>query len=255
MFTLLRKVRKSLISAGSTRKYVLYAIGEIALVVIGILIALQVSAWSEERKERRVERNYLTVLYEEYTFNSEELKRCININNLNVAGAKELLKHTGPGTATLSDSAFSKLLFRTINAESQFRPSSGVLTEMLSSGKLDVLQNSELKTELAAWNNVIEKLRHQESELQRFRYRLIDYTTNELNMRSAVDHAFGNSFGFGSSPFKGDNRMILKDPVFDNLLLGFNVTGQYLNGGYYAPAQATIDHILELISQDLSSSR
>ncbi len=55
MLTFLRKIRKSLIESGSTRKYLLYAIGEVALVVIGILIALQINNWNEWRKERIIE--------------------------------------------------------------------------------------------------------------------------------------------------------------------------------------------------------
>ncbi len=53
MLTFLRRIRKSLINSGSTRKYLLYAIGEIALVVIGILIALQINNWNEERKSEQ----------------------------------------------------------------------------------------------------------------------------------------------------------------------------------------------------------
>ena len=48
MLTFLRKIRKSLIESGIARKYLLYAIGEIALVVIGILIALQINNWNEK---------------------------------------------------------------------------------------------------------------------------------------------------------------------------------------------------------------
>jgi hypothetical protein len=52
MLTFLRKIRKSFIEPGSARKYLLYALGEIALVVIGILIALQINNWNEWRKDR-----------------------------------------------------------------------------------------------------------------------------------------------------------------------------------------------------------
>ncbi len=50
MLTFLRKIRKSLIDSGNARKYLLYAIGEIALVVIGILIALSINNWNEGNK-------------------------------------------------------------------------------------------------------------------------------------------------------------------------------------------------------------
>ena len=52
MLTFLRKIRRSLIDSGAMRKYLLYAFGEIALVVIGILIALQINNWNEEKKTR-----------------------------------------------------------------------------------------------------------------------------------------------------------------------------------------------------------
>ena len=49
MITLFRRIRQKLIDSGSASKYVLYALGEILLVVIGILIALQVNNWNEKR--------------------------------------------------------------------------------------------------------------------------------------------------------------------------------------------------------------
>tara|TARA_R110002096_G_C14359795_1_gene703880 strand:- start:5 stop:796 length:792 start_codon:yes stop_codon:yes gene_type:complete len=50
MIKFFRKIRKNLLSEGKTEKYFKYAIGEIILVVIGILIALQVNNWNETRK-------------------------------------------------------------------------------------------------------------------------------------------------------------------------------------------------------------
>ena len=59
MLTFLRKIRKLLIEPGNARKYLLYAVGEIALVVIGILIALQINNWNEWRKDRIIEKEIL----------------------------------------------------------------------------------------------------------------------------------------------------------------------------------------------------
>lgn len=52
MLTFFRRIRKGLLNTGSTGKYVLYAVGEIALVVVGILIALQINNWNEDSKAR-----------------------------------------------------------------------------------------------------------------------------------------------------------------------------------------------------------
>ena len=69
MLTFLRKIRRSLVDSGSTGKYLMYAFGEIALVVIGILIALQVNNWNEERKFRVLEVELLQEYQEELQYN------------------------------------------------------------------------------------------------------------------------------------------------------------------------------------------
>jgi hypothetical protein len=63
MIKFFRKIRKNLIKERKTSKYFKYALGEIVLVVIGILIALQINNWNEDRKD-----------------NSEEQKILINLN-------------------------------------------------------------------------------------------------------------------------------------------------------------------------------
>ncbi|MDG2451137.1 MAG: DUF6090 family protein, partial [Saprospiraceae bacterium] len=59
MLTFFRRIRKGSLAGDATSKYFLYAIGEIALVVIGILIALQINNWKEWRKDRFEEREVL----------------------------------------------------------------------------------------------------------------------------------------------------------------------------------------------------
>lgn len=62
MIKLFRNIRKNLLAEGKTGKYLKYAIGEIFLVVIGILIALQINNWNENRKTEAKIRNLLVAL-------------------------------------------------------------------------------------------------------------------------------------------------------------------------------------------------
>ena len=60
MIKFFRSIRKNLLTEGKTSKYFKYAIGEIALVVIGILIALQLNTWKENSKALKIETNILS---------------------------------------------------------------------------------------------------------------------------------------------------------------------------------------------------
>ncbi|WP_033959722.1 DUF6090 family protein [Psychroserpens jangbogonensis] len=57
MIKFFRKIRQNLFAEGKTVKYLTYVIGEIVLVVIGILIALQVNTWSENQKKNLLKSN------------------------------------------------------------------------------------------------------------------------------------------------------------------------------------------------------
>ena len=59
MFKIFRSIRRRLLDENKTSKYFQYAIGEVVLIVIGIMIALQISSWSEQKHRLELERNFL----------------------------------------------------------------------------------------------------------------------------------------------------------------------------------------------------
>lgn len=62
MIKLFRKIRQKILAENKLSKYLIYAIGEIILVVIGILIALSINNWNERRKEKELEKELVSVL-------------------------------------------------------------------------------------------------------------------------------------------------------------------------------------------------
>ena len=80
MIKFFRKIRQNLLSEGKTGKYIKYAIGEIVLVVVGILIALQINNWNEQRKYNKTEEQILIGLEEEFKASLAELKRITELN-------------------------------------------------------------------------------------------------------------------------------------------------------------------------------
>jgi hypothetical protein len=77
MIRFFRSIRKALVGSGSIHKYLLYAIGEILLVMIGILLALQVNNWNENRKARIKETNLLEQLKENMQFNVIQIDEAV----------------------------------------------------------------------------------------------------------------------------------------------------------------------------------
>jgi len=78
MIKFFKKIRQNLLMKNKTGKYFKYAIGEIVLVVIGIIIALQINNWNERRKVSSTQEKYLTLLKTEAENNLTEI---INTKN------------------------------------------------------------------------------------------------------------------------------------------------------------------------------
>jgi hypothetical protein len=79
MIGFFRKIRRKLADDNKPLKYLRYAIGEIVLVVIGILIALQINNWNEERKQNNIVNTYLYNLEEDIYKDIKEYQRTEDI--------------------------------------------------------------------------------------------------------------------------------------------------------------------------------
>jgi hypothetical protein len=77
MLKLFRNIRKKLLQEGKTANYMKYAIGEIFLVVIGILIALNINNWNTGKSDRKIEKEYISSLIEDLATDTLNLSQLI----------------------------------------------------------------------------------------------------------------------------------------------------------------------------------
>ena len=84
MIKFFRKIRQNLLKENKTGKYFKYAIGEIILVVIGILIALQINNWNEKRKKENLKIEYKTALINDYSRDTIQINARLLRNNLRI---------------------------------------------------------------------------------------------------------------------------------------------------------------------------
>ena len=130
---------------GSARKYLLYAVGEIALVVIGILIALQINNWNEDRKLRLEEKDILVLMQKELQLCISTVERYIPIISSSIKTLDEV-----ESLLTVGEIDSSKDFLTTLVISASFgRGHPGLpqttFDELLNSGKLSLVRNTDLR--------------------------------------------------------------------------------------------------------------
>ncbi|WP_445386464.1 DUF6090 family protein [Robiginitalea sp. IMCC44478] len=93
MLRFFRQIRHRLLTNNKFSKYMLYAIGEIVLVVIGILIALQINNWNESKKAEKFEHKLLSELIETLQGDYSKIEEVILWNKRDQASCKIILEH------------------------------------------------------------------------------------------------------------------------------------------------------------------
>jgi len=160
MITLFRRIRQKLIESGSVTKYLLYAVGEILLVVIGILIALQVNNWNEERKLINDEQRYLNDLISDLRKDSTALQ-VLSIQAKDISISKSIILEVmdNPGIETDSLPAH---FYNQWGAYNFFNPVITTMDEMKSGDGLGVIRDTKLRRSLVSHYNFYENFKQEE---------------------------------------------------------------------------------------------
>lgn len=149
MLRFFRKLRQKLLDEGYIRKYLVYAVGEIVLVMIGILLALQINNWNELRKEKAREISYLNRLHENMTFDKERIH--LNIEFYQSVLDKGELALAFSNDEDVSDYSEWEILVAFFHASQigPMIPTSTTYEELKSAGELSLIRNSELRDRLS----------------------------------------------------------------------------------------------------------
>jgi uncharacterized protein DUF6090 len=140
--------------SGKSGQYLKYAVGEIILVVVGILIALQINAWSSFKKERQLEQNLLQSLKAEFERNLIELDRD---HALNITSQNATLALLDENRLEFSRSKTDSLIGASFNYAA-FDARTGTFDETIASGNLRLIQDDSLKALLGKWSGELNDL-------------------------------------------------------------------------------------------------
>jgi len=214
MIKFFRKIRQNLLMENKTGKYFKYAIGEIVLVVIGILIALQINTWKENQKNNNKKTVLLKALKLEYSSNLKQIDTVLYYDNIVLNNVQRLMK-LGPNTPLekIKDSLphwVQNTAFRWT-----FDPVNGALRSGISSGEIHLIKNDSLTTLLFEWPDLVNDFKEGEARtvdaviesksVVEKHIRLIDYKSTFANF-------------LGKSKFTSNYKSLFNDPLYEDYL-------------------------------------
>jgi len=146
MIKLFRHIRRSLIQQNKMGKYFKYAIGEIFLVVIGILIALSINNWNEAQKEEALELDYLTGIKTdlESNINTAEYRISRILHKISALHKIDSTFITNRGIETHDISLDSVKIGYLFNRGPSFRLISGTYKALTSNASAGLIKNTQL---------------------------------------------------------------------------------------------------------------
>ena len=199
MIKFFRKIRQNLLSEGKTGKYFKYAIGEIILVVVGILIALQINNWNNANIDTQKEKEYLSSLMEDIDTQK------ITVNNQ--------IKHERK-IRLACEKALSLLNSKHINTDSlninlttitrkSFVINDPTFQDLKTSGNILLISNNELRNKIISFYQYLEYSAlvihvSNETNIAEFRDLLITENVVDMNYTDSLTVAGGVDFSLKS---------------------------------------------------------
>lgn len=188
MAKIFRQLRFNLLGENKPGQYLKYAIGEIILVVVGILIALQINNWNEAKKEEKVLREYL-VKIQSHTF--EDLRKLDTIIHLRTTLATQCKL----ARKVILDKTEDQNLFQLMScggafADYYFKPNTGGYDALKSSGYFGKINNTPLDSLLTRYHILLNEIAQNEQSYNEFMVGQSAYLSTQFDRSLILAAAF-----------------------------------------------------------------
>ena len=216
MLQFFRKIRYQLAAENKTAKYLRYAIGEILLVVIGILIALQVNNWNQDRTNKKAGKLIKQNIHEEFTKNQDLLKESQKLSNEALATGTTLMSLIGMEKHELATYNLDSLFNSSLMAEA-YLPTSHSLQDIMQSGRMNLLNNLELKNTILSWNAALDLFKeYKEVQTNWQNNQYLPYLLSVISFKQM--DIYNNKKWSGKSKLTTDYSPIFHDIKFENMV-------------------------------------
>ena len=266
MIKFFRHIRQNLIMENKTGKYFKYAIGEIILVMVGILLALQVNNWNEGRKESAQELVLLKQLQTEFKSNLNQLDEKVFIRRQIMNAASQLLYDIDHPELRVKDS-----IDRNISLTIGYTTFDPVISDLSSSGSLRLIKNDSLKQLLSFWTSEIIQVTEVENGWRKYRNEVyVPFLIKNYQLRTGrnaliktdylkkfqidknVDSYLLKEGGFGNTSYEEDYNGLLNQPDYEDHLIRCLVTNN-IGDVQSAILRKRIVQILDIIDNEIKN--
>ncbi len=249
MIKFFRHIRQRMIKENRVSKYLLYAIGEIVLVVIGILIALQINTWSKERQRNNQEIIYLEDLKRDFLFDIETLEKRVAQNDKAFESGTQVMTLISSKT-DFSDKDKVNLyqLITPLCAESFFIPEQGTIHQIEASSAGNYIQNKALKDQIFRYYSSREREeKNMEQSVQLYQHNFVTPNLLSIGIDPVIaEIAFNGTYEL--DPI--DYSSLVKNKQFLTAL--FLKTTMCTNqNNMYQSVQKEAEYIITLINDEL----
>lgn len=157
MIKFFRHIRKSLIQKNQMGKYLKYAIGEIVLVVIGILIALQINNWNENRRDKKKEQTYLVNLKKDIADDIDFLQGYVLNRYSKKVEVLEKAKAFYQGKYKIKDTILflNDVGYGNVFGNVNYAFSNTTYDQLVSTGDFNVIQSDSLKASILNYYRIL----------------------------------------------------------------------------------------------------
>ncbi len=219
MIKFFRKIRYDLMNQNKTTKYFKYAIGEVLLVVIGILIALSINNWNQKRIDRMEEKTILHNLHSEFQENKILSAKNINLMKGAMKANKEIMALMGSSGDELQKHNLDSIFYRSLPA-AQFTASEQSILNIIQGGRMNIIRNEEIKKLLYQWQAQLDAVEIRERALDNWSYEQILPIMSKYISLKEMD-ANGNYDWAGKSKLKKPYDPLFQSLEYENLLDNF----------------------------------
>ena len=157
MIGVFRKIRQKLLSESKFSTYLVYAIGEIVLIVFGILIALFINSIYTKNVHKNLEVNYLQAIIENINEDIEDLQNRIKKDSVHLNSYTRLMQAVASDSVLFSNSELTYIIHNS-SIINYFNPQNTVFEEMKSSGNLSLVKSNLLRYDIMEYYNQSKKV-------------------------------------------------------------------------------------------------